>query len=81
MYQAGETIMKYCIGCTHLDLTPRYPGAMGSTWTGIYGDEEAAMFCYKGYWRNEMDARANLETFRQCMEKAQTCADFEERTV
>jgi hypothetical protein len=73
--------MKYCIGCVHLDLTPRDPGRMGSTWTGVYGDEEAATFCKKDHWRVEMGTDATLEDFQRAMEKAETCPDFEERSA
>jgi hypothetical protein len=71
--------MRYCIGCIHLDITPRDAGCTGSTLTGVYGDEEAMVFCKKGHWREEMGERAGVETFRKCMEKAETCPDFNER--
>ena len=77
----GNFKMKYCIGCKYLDLTPREEGCQGSTWTGIYGDEEAAMFCTKGHWRNEIGPYANLIDFQRAMEKAEICSDFEERLV
>lgn len=70
---------RYCIGCVHLDLTPREPGVMGSSWTGQYGQEEAATFCKRNHWRAEMGPEATLETFRACMEKATDCLDYEER--
>ena len=70
---------RYCIGCVFFDMTPREPGCMGSTWTGIYGDEEAASFCQQGHWRFEHGTQFTLEDFRQHMEKAQKCADYEER--
>lgn len=71
--------MNYCIGCKHLNLTPRDPGCVGSTLTGVYGDEEAQMFCSEGHWREEMGQNATLEVFRICMEKAETCDDFVQR--
>lgn len=71
--------MKYCIGCKHLNLSPREPSAQGSELTGTYGGEEAAMFCAKGYWKEEMGEDATLENFQRAMEKADTCLDFSER--
>ena len=73
------TEQRYCIGCVHLDLTPRDPGCMGSTWTGIYGDEEARTFCKKGHWSMEVGTDATMEDFRRAMEKARDCPDYSER--
>jgi hypothetical protein len=73
--------MRYCIGCQHLYYTEPDPGSVGSTWTGRYGEEDAALFCRRGHWRHDFDRGASVETFERCMEKANTCPDYEERNA
>ena len=70
---------RYCIGCVFFDMTPRDPGQMGSTWTGIWGDEEARGFCKKDHWSFEIGTDFTLEDFRKSMEKAGDCPDYSER--
>lgn len=70
---------RYCIGCVFFDMTPRDPGCMGSTWTGIYGDEEARGFCKKGLWNYDLGTSLDLDDFRRFMEKAADCSQYTER--
>jgi len=73
--------MKYCIGCKYLHYDEPGPGCQGSTLTGTYGDEEAALACKKGYWREEFGRWATVDTFATAMMKAETCVDYEERKI
>lgn len=74
-----STERRYCIGCVFFDMTPRDPGQMGSTWTGIWGDEEARGFCKKDRWQYDFGTSLSLDEFRDFMEKANDCALYEER--
>ena len=74
--------MKYCIGCVHLNLFPHEPGYSYSTYTQeSYVD--AKMACAKHHWEVAFsEYSSNLrEEFEKAMEKAETCKDFEERSI
>jgi len=72
---------KYCIGCKHLRYDEPEPGQEGSTQTGTWGAEDAALACQLGHWRHEFDRCSTRETFASTMMKAQTCPDYEERDL
>ena len=73
--------MKYCIGCKHLYFQPK-EYVQGSSWTGAYVDEEAAMFCSKGYWSQFLPTEPGDVgiDFERAMETAQNCTDYTERS-
>lgn len=72
--------MKYCIGCAFLNYHEPVAG-YSTECTADIGKEDAALACAKGHWRHEFDSWTGVEAFERAMEKANTCADYEERAV
>jgi hypothetical protein len=70
--------VRYCIGCVHLYLQPKFDGYMGTEWTGRYGEEDPALLCNQGHWREEMNKKKIA--FGANMTRARTCEDYEERS-
>lgn len=72
--------MKYCIGCKNLQYTDKEM-SHGSSMTGSWTSEEASMSCKHGHWKEYLDEYRNLFNFAKAMEKAESCADYEERQI
>jgi hypothetical protein len=72
--------MKYCIGCVHLYFEPKVMG-YGSTMTGSWTREEAALSCSRGHWREHLQDGPLPIDLERAMETAETCADFSERII
>lgn len=73
--------MKYCIGCKWLKYEEPVASSQGSSWTGSYGAEDAAMSCRRGHWQVLFNKESTRDTFRIAMESAATCEDFDERDL
>jgi hypothetical protein len=71
--------MKYCIGCIHLRYDDKEMAA-GSSWTGAWTDQEAAISCGKKHWQMYLrEGPIGGFDMENAMRHAATCNDYEER--
>jgi hypothetical protein len=76
--QASPPAVRYCIGCVHLKFDDKEMSS-GSTMTGSWTREEAAVACAKWHWKYHLTEGPMGFDFESAMEHAHTCADFQER--
>lgn len=75
-----NAVMKYCIGCEHLDLMPGYTGSGGGTYTGPGSHYDPELLCKKKHWEYSIpDDSASIVDIEREMRRAETCPDFKER--
>lgn len=70
---------RYCIGCAHLKYDSKQMRG-GSSRTGIWTAEDAALSCTKKHWHMYItEGPVGGLDLERAMEHAATCHDFVER--